>query len=115
MYRRTSASNHLVIGRVIICPYISKSAIVINDGVYVHHMGILDRFFRSKTKEVEIDEPRLSISELIESAENGDPEAQFELGGAYHNGAGVPQSYADAFKWFKMLLHEHRLLILAKQ
>ena len=64
-------------------------------------MGIIDRFFRSKRKEDVIDNGP-SISELIESAENGDPEAQFELGGAYHNGVGVPQSYADAFKWFKV-------------
>ena len=35
-------------------------------------------------------------------AEKGDPVAQFNLGGLYADGAGVPQDYAEAVKWYRL-------------
>ncbi len=35
------------------------------------------------------------------AAEQGVAEAQFNLGMAYHRGAGVPQDYAEAAQWFR--------------
>ena len=34
-------------------------------------------------------------------AQQGDPEAQFDLGLMYHFGYGVPQDYQEAIKWFR--------------
>jgi uncharacterized protein len=33
-------------------------------------------------------------------AEQGDPNAEFNLGGMYHQGKGVPQDYAHALYWY---------------
>ena len=35
-------------------------------------------------------------------AEQGDVEAQFELGNLYYNGEGVEQDYTEAVKWFRL-------------
>ena len=40
------------------------------------------------------------ISKLTKLAEQGDVEAQNELGVCYDNGDGVPQNYDEAKKWF---------------
>src|SRR4249920_2865258 len=34
-------------------------------------------------------------------AEQGSPDAQFQLGILYRTGWGVPKDYSEAFKWFK--------------
>jgi TPR repeat protein len=34
-------------------------------------------------------------------AENGDSDAQFELGRAYANGTGVPQDHSEAAVWWR--------------
>ena len=36
------------------------------------------------------------------SAEQGDADAQFNLGGMYGKGQGVPQDYASAHMWFNL-------------
>ncbi|MCL2863530.1 MAG: sel1 repeat family protein [Methanimicrococcus sp.] len=41
------------------------------------------------------------IEKLLFEAENGDSEAQYEVGLAYHEGRGVPQSFEEAAKWFR--------------
>ncbi len=41
--------------------------------------------------------------EFKEAAENGDPEAQIDLGLAYDFGNGVPQDYKEAVKLFRIL------------
>lgn len=45
----------------------------------------------------------LNIKQIRESAENGDPVAQYELGKAYHlgEGDGIPQDDTKATEWFK--------------
>jgi uncharacterized protein len=35
-------------------------------------------------------------------AEKGDAESQYKLGTAYDEGLGVPKSYTEAFKWFRL-------------
>lgn len=37
---------------------------------------------------------------LIENAEDGNPEAQFQLGIAYYNGDGINKNYREAYHWF---------------
>lgn len=41
------------------------------------------------------------IAELIENAEAGDPEAQFQCGQMYRMGSGVKQSYSGAVHWYR--------------
>ena len=36
------------------------------------------------------------------AAEQGDADAQFNLGVAYENGEGVPQDYAEAVRWYRL-------------
>jgi TPR repeat protein len=40
------------------------------------------------------------LSHLGTKAALGDPRAQYEAGERYHDGLGVPQNYAEAFRWF---------------
>ena len=42
----------------------------------------------------------IDIQLLHKQAEQGDAQAQFELGFRYHNGEGVPQDDAEATKWY---------------
>jgi TPR repeat protein len=42
------------------------------------------------------------IAQLKEAAEQGDVEAQFNLGFAYAYGRGVPEDDAEAVKWWKL-------------
>ena len=44
---------------------------------------------------------KLSAEKLLPLAENGDAEAQFNLGSKYRIGFGVSKSYQEAFKWYK--------------
>jgi len=41
------------------------------------------------------------ILQITERAERGDIEAQYELGGIYGSGDGVPQDFQKAIKWFR--------------
>ena len=41
-----------------------------------------------------------ALKEFAALAEQGDADAQFNLGGMYENGQGVPQDYKQAIKWF---------------
>src|SRR6267142_1445523 len=41
------------------------------------------------------------VPELIQHAEGGDAQAQFELGRAYEDGKGVPQDDDRAVEWFR--------------
>lgn len=43
-----------------------------------------------------------SVAELKQQAEQGNPAAQFGLGGMYLVGEGLPQNYGEAAKWFRM-------------
>jgi uncharacterized protein len=36
------------------------------------------------------------------SAEQGDAEAQYNLGWMYYEGQGVPQDYKEAVKWYRL-------------
>ena len=42
-----------------------------------------------------------SIQSIQAQAEQGDAEAQFNLGVAHDNGRGIPQDYAEAAKWYR--------------
>jgi uncharacterized protein len=42
----------------------------------------------------------LARQQAIKRAEQGTPNAQFDLGERYHDGLGVPQDYSQAFSWF---------------
>lgn len=41
------------------------------------------------------------MAELRQRAEKGDAEEQYNLGGMYARGEGVPQDYAEAARWFR--------------
>ena len=43
-----------------------------------------------------------AITELRRQAEQGDAEAQIDLGLRYANGEGVPQDDAEAVRWFRL-------------
>ena len=43
----------------------------------------------------------MDLKKIKKLAESGDAEAQFNLGVMYEDGKGVPQSYAEAVKWFR--------------
>ena len=45
--------------------------------------------------------PQLSVDELLQTAEQGDPKSQCALGECYVKGDGVQQDYDKAFKWFR--------------
>ena len=42
-----------------------------------------------------------ALKRLCERAENGDAQAQFELGKCYAQGSGVEQSMSDAIEWYR--------------
>ena len=44
----------------------------------------------------------LPLDELRALAEQGDAEAQFNLGLIYHDGQGVPEDYAEAVRWWRL-------------
>ena len=55
---------------------------------------------------------------VSESAEQGYPDAQFELGLMYKHGAGVPKDNKEAMKWFKLAAeqgHSDAKLIIAAE
>ena len=47
------------------------------------------------------DDVAAAVSELKPLAEQGDAEAQFNLGSLYYQGWGVPQDYREAVKWLR--------------
>jgi TPR repeat protein len=51
------------------------------------------------TYDIETHVPKADINSLRNAAEQGDAEAQFDLGVAYTRGQGVPQDYLEAHKW----------------
>ena len=53
-----------------------------------------------KSVDAELIETEKTIQERAE-ADDIDAEAQYELGARYVNGQGVPQSYAEAVKWYR--------------
>lgn len=40
------------------------------------------------------------IHKLLERVEQGDSEAQFQLGLAFYNGDGINKNYREAYHWF---------------
>ena len=42
-----------------------------------------------------------AVDRLRARAEAGDPEAQFQMGSAHRDGAGITQNYAEALRWFQ--------------
>lgn len=43
---------------------------------------------------------KVSLNQIKLYAEQGDPQAQLELGSMYHEGKGVPQDYRAAVEWY---------------
>ena len=58
--------------------------------------------FNNNNKENEIFNKKISLSDLIVSAENGNEKAQFNLGQIFYWGIGVSQNYFEAFKWYTL-------------
>ena len=46
------------------------------------------------------------MEELIKQAEQGDAEAQFQLGLAYYNGDGIKKNYSKAYYWFQKSIEQ---------
>jgi TPR repeat protein len=42
------------------------------------------------------------LQDLLRRAEAGDVKAQYDLGESYYTGAGVPQDYSEAARWFRV-------------
>jgi TPR repeat protein len=53
----------------------------------------------NRTNHVELSREVLALE--IKSAEQGDVVAEYDLGYRYDDGQGVPQNYAEAFKWYR--------------
>ena len=45
------------------------------------------------------------------AAEQGDADAQYNLGVMYDNGQGVPQDYAEAVKWYRLAAEQGLLML----
>jgi len=45
--------------------------------------------------------PKERVKQIIQKAESGDVEAQFEMGMMYYYGRGVLQDYNEAIKWYR--------------
>ena len=43
-----------------------------------------------------------ALQEFKKDAEQGDADAQFNLGVMYHNGRGVMQDYKEAVEWYRL-------------
>ena len=51
-----------------------------------------------------------TLEALVQAAEQGDPESQYDLGEAHRRGDGVPQDFAEAARWYRMAAEQgHRL------
>ena len=48
----------------------------------------------------------LEVKKLIKAVEQGDTEAQLDLGWMYYAGKGVKQDYSKAFEWYKKAAEE---------
>ncbi len=48
-----------------------------------------------------------ALREFRRLAEQGDAEAQFNLGSMYYHGYGVPQDYVQAHMWYKLAASRH--------
>ena len=46
------------------------------------------------------------MEELIKKAEEGDVDAQFQLGLAYYNGDGINKNYRKAYYWFQKAIEQ---------
>ncbi len=53
----------------------------------------------SKPPQNQTEAPDVEAVRLV--AEQGDAEAQYNLGGAYASGQGVPQDYTETARWFR--------------
>ena len=47
-----------------------------------------------------------ALNEWRPLAEQGDADAQFNLGFMYHRGQGTPQDYAQAIKWYRAAVEQ---------
>jgi TPR repeat protein len=56
----------------------------------------------------------LPLSEIVARANQGDSEAQFQLGRRYHNGWGVKQDKSEAARWFNKSMDQGHLGALLK-
>ena len=55
------------------------------------------------------DEDR-DVGALTKAANQGDADAQYNLGVAYHDGEGVPQDYAEAVRWWRKAAEQGNLM-----
>ena len=46
------------------------------------------------------------MEELIKQVEDGDSEAQYQLGLAYYNGDGIKQNNSKAYYWFQKAIEQ---------
>lgn len=71
-------------------------------------MRFLGFVFEKKDKAESDDLYRKAAEGLYKIAKQGEPRAQFELGGLYRDGLGVPKDSAEADKWFKFAAKNYR-------
>ncbi len=58
----------------------------------------------STVSQAEADSPKLSAQQILkikQAANQGDTQAQYNLGFMYYEGEGVPQDYAKAVEWYQ--------------
>lgn len=70
----------------------------------------------SKIHSLKPNEPKHSIEEIVEQANNGDPHSQYVLGAAYYNGYGFAQDYKKSAEWHEKAASQNYIdsqLILA--
>ena len=58
--------------------------------------------FENAVETLEREDYETAYKLFLPLAEQGDAGAQFNLGGMYDNGQGVPQDYEEAEKWWRL-------------
>ena len=73
------------------------------DEIQLKVKNLKTKYDESVKKSIEAKEilKKTELEELTLKADNGDSEAQNNLGHIYYNGKGVKQDYVEAFKWYK--------------
>ena len=67
---------------------------------------------RGRKDAADLPEPADSLAKIRRLAEEGDADAQLELGEAYHDGRGVPQDYLKALAWHRKAADQLHLYAL---
>jgi hypothetical protein len=75
--------------------------VVFSAAVFLVMTGCAGTNYQKGVKNYKPDDPAAAVKQLEPLAEQGNADAQFNLGSLYYQGWGVPQDYKEATKWFR--------------